>query len=113
MGYSSFFTSSLVRNSKVHSQRMDLLVEAGAVKPTPWPRVLDLLVEILTEKGAPVRLINLESSTIEEEPMGVQVPAMKTEYLRSSSLAGDEGEGGARNGDHTKRLGACTQRAFD
>ncbi|KAF2578009.1 hypothetical protein F2Q68_00000832 [Brassica cretica] len=57
------------------------IIKAGAVKPTSWPLVLDLLVEVRTEKGTQARLINLESSTIEEEPMEVQVPAMKTDYL--------------------------------
>ncbi|CAN6806561.1 unnamed protein product [Brassica oleracea] len=49
-------------------------IHKDAVKPTPWPLVLDLVVEIRTEKGAPVGLINLESSTIEEEPIRCKCP---------------------------------------
>lgn len=53
------------------------------MKPPPWLLVMDfLLVEIRTEKGTPARSINLESSTLEQEPMRrgglieLQVPAM-------------------------------------
>jgi len=58
--------------------------EVGAVKPPPWRALV--LVENRTEKGTPARLINLESSTIEEEPMRrglieVQVPAISNKYL--------------------------------
>lgn len=100
--------------------------EVGAVKPPPWPWVLDFLVEIRTEKGTPARLINLESSTIDEEPIrrgliDVQEPAMNQYYLILSDFPLQSPEQlkekmkrvvvavWSRNGDHTIRFGACTQ----
>lgn len=102
------------------------------MKPPPWLLVMEfLLVEIRTEKGTPARSINLESSTLEQEPMRrgglieLQVPAMINKNIYPSpgkenrkDKTEEEEEAcggrlfGSRNGGHTIRFGACTQHAF-